>query len=62
MNQKLAAEYERNGVIVIEKLFSLKEVNHLKKKIHSYIKNNSRKLKGKEVNYIKKKVLTNYKI
>ena len=56
MNQKLAAEYERNGVIVIEKLFSLKEVNHLKKKINSYIKNNSRKLKGKEVNYIKKKV------
>ena len=31
MNQKLAAEYERNGVIVIEKLFSLKELIILKK-------------------------------
>ena len=36
MNRKLVTEYDRNGVIVVKKLFSLNEVNHLKYKINSY--------------------------
>ena len=56
MIQKLVTEYDKNGVIVIKKLFTLKEVNHLKCKINSYIKKNSNKLRGKEINYIKKRI------
>ena len=56
MIQKLVTEYDKNGVIVIKKLFTLKEVNYLKSKINSYIKKNSNKLRGKEINYIKKRI------
>lgn len=56
MIQNLVEDYERNGVIVVKKLFSLKEINFLKKRINSYIKINSQKLKGREINYIDKKI------
>ena len=38
MIKKLVGEYDRNGVIVVKRLFSLNEVNRLKNKINSYIK------------------------
>ena len=62
MIQKLVTEYDKNGVIVIKKLFTLKEVNHLKSKINSYIKKNSIKLWGKEINYIKKRINSIHKL
>ncbi len=56
MIKKIVGEYDRNGVIVVKRLFSLNEVNHLKNKINSYIKKNSQNLKGKEINFIKNKI------
>ena len=56
LDLKYLKNYSNDGVVKIRKVFSIKEISLLKKKINIYIKKNSSKLKGKEINYINNEV------
>ena len=56
LDLKYLKNYSDDGVVKIRKVFSIKEISLLKKKINIYIKKNSSKLKGKEINYINNEV------
>jgi phytanoyl-CoA hydroxylase len=56
LNNKNAKTYNKNGVIVLKKVFSNKEIFFLKRKINTYIKNYKSKLRGKEINLINNKI------
>ncbi len=56
LNLKDFKTYQKDGVIRVKNVFSKIEVNCLKKKIDTYINNNSKNLKGKEINFIKKEI------
>jgi phytanoyl-CoA hydroxylase len=56
LNNKNTQTYNKNGVLVIKKVFSIKDISFLKKKINLYIKKYSNNLKGKEINFIDNKI------
>ena len=56
LNPKDFKNYQTNGVIRINKVFSKFEIRNLEKKIDEYIKKNAKILKGKEINFIKGEV------
>ena len=56
LDLKYLKNYSDDGVVKIRKVFSIKEISLLKKKINIYIKKNSSNLKGKEINYINNEV------
>ena len=56
LNNKNIQNYNKNGVIVVKKVFNEKDIIFLKKKINLYIKKYKFKLKGKNINFIKKKI------
>lgn len=56
LNPKDFKNYQTNGVIRINKVFSKFEIRNLEKKIDEYIKKNAKILKGKEINFIKDEV------
>jgi len=56
LNPKDFENYQTNGVIRINKVFSKFEIRNLRKKIDEYIKKNAKILKGKEINFIKDEV------
>ena len=56
LNNNNIKNYNKNGVIVVKKVFKEKDIIFLKKKINLYIKKNKFKLTGKNINFIKKKI------
>ena len=56
LNNKHINTYNENGVIVLKKIFKIRDIQILKKEINKYIKNYQNRLKGKEINFIDDKI------
>ena len=56
LNNKDIQNYNKNGVIVLKKVFKEDEISYLQKRIELYIKKFQFKLKGKNINFIKNKI------
>ena len=63
LSEKLKKTYEQNGFCIIKKLFTDTEIKNLNNRIRLFIKNESKKLKGKDINRtLKNKVNTMHDI